>query len=410
MEKMRQHWWLFVGLALGLGLRLTAVHWVAFRLELRLPDSELYERYAASILDRFEFEVDGDRARRAPGYPLFIAACWRLSGESHALRFVLWSQALCSTLTALAVYSIARHVESSAVPTGTAMAAAVFCLLDPYAVALCAFELSESFSTFLTVLCVALALKRTRLCATMSGITAGIAVLARPSGALLAPLAAGAWWMASPQRDVVRKRVPIAASAFLVTLLPWWIRNAVVLGAFVPTTLNVGESLFDGLGPQANGASNMQFLEQARSDPAIRNLSEVERDRHWRQRAIAAAWDDPARVVRLATVKFARFWSPWPNDMQFRRMTVVAVTGLATAAVWIFAAAGVWMHRRNAAVLLLGLLPSAYFCALHLVFVSSVRYRAAAAPWLCLLAAAGFMSVLEFCKRSRCAARSVPNS
>ena len=97
----------------------------------------------------------------------------------------------------------------------------------------------------------------------------------------------------------------------------------------------------------------------------------------------------PARVCELAWVKFLRMWSPWPNaaDMQswtFRLAVLLGYTPLAVLGGWGFA-----RNWRRDHLCWLCLLPAVYFTCLHVVFVSSIRYREPAMlPWIVLAAAA----------------------
>ena len=231
---------------------------------------------------------------------------------------------------------------------------------------------------------------RPRLVALGTGVAAGAAVLVRPSWALFVPGMLAAWIVAS-RRD----RRSLAASmrgAVLCTIgvvavmSPWWARNAQVFGRFVPTALWMGASLYDGLNPRATGASEMSFL----GDPEIWPLDEQDQDAELTRRAIAFAREQPFRVLVLAAIKLGRYWSPWPNAEGFRSPVVAVGSSVVELPLFGLIAAGLWGRRRDprAWVLLAG--PLLYFCALHMAFASSMRYRIPAEMPGLVLAAIGW--------------------
>ncbi len=115
----------------------------------------------------------------------------------------------------------------------------------------------------------------------------------------------------------------------------------------------------------------MRFLD----DVEIRTLDEPAQDRVLRDRALKFAGAHPRRVLELAVIKAGRFWSPWPNADQFGAWWVALVSAGAVIPVYALIVLGAWDHRRDVRALLLALGPVLYFMAVHLVFVSSIRYR-----------------------------------
>jgi hypothetical protein len=238
--------------------------------------------------------------------------------------------------------------------------------------------------------------RRSVVAAAIGGLAAGLATLMRPSWLLFTPAAAllevlffrGNWRHA---------RVGATMTAALaLTLLPWWVRNYEVTGRFVPTTLQVGASLYDGLSPTANGASDMRFVEKFYREQRAADAGqagelpatfEYRLDRRMRAAAIEWASQHPASVVRLMRVKLLRMWSPWPNaaDMQswtFRVAVALTYTPLVVLGAW-----GGCVSWRRGWPYRLCLLPAVYFTCLHVVFVSSIRYREPAMLPLIVLAA-----------------------
>ena len=117
-------------------------------------------------------------------------------------------------------------------------------------------------------------------------------------------------------------------------------------------------------------------------------MSEYQFDHHLQMAALHWATENPLRVIELAAIKFARMWNFWPNEASFRSWPLcLAVFGTYTPVI-ILALSGVWIHRHRPLVILILTLPAVYLTLLHIVFVSSLRYRQPAMLALIVLAAA----------------------
>ncbi len=388
-------WILLLGLAFGLRVAAAfAVQWYADRNKTPcvFGDTAIYRDLAAALVEGRPYRVDQwdvpHVALRTPGYPAFLALCRLLFGPGLLPARIV--QALLGTLSVGLVGLLATCFASEDRRGSTAWWAACLAALDPYLIVLSALALSEAL--FLPLMMGSLwaitatwparredwgkteaADKPVRLAA-LAGLLMGLAVLTRPSwlayvaALLVIRVVCGG-------RGELRRSLRISgvmALVFGLVMLPWWVRNGSELGRFVPTALWVGASLYDGISPTADGSSEMSFLDA----PDVRALSEVEQDRELRSRSLAFARSHPGRVLELAWIKAGRFWSPWPNAASLTSPLVAVVSMAATLPVFALVGWGAWLRRgdpRTWAVLLGTLV---VFFGLHLVFVSSVRYRA----------------------------------
>jgi 4-amino-4-deoxy-L-arabinose transferase-like glycosyltransferase len=384
------------------------------------PDTLIYWGLARTIRagTTFEYVEWADIphfAVRTPGYPLFLAGCQTIFGErTLAVRLV---QAALGTVSVYLVYRLTRqvtsvHGSSTDGPTSTSrpwtapLVAAAITAVNPYYLLMSSLILSEA--VFVPLMLATLwglavlwaepgrptgrARSTTDLVGLASGAAAGAAILVRPSWGLFIPAVLVMWVIAS-----VRDRSALIAAArgagiivlgLALVMTPWWVRNARIFHRFVPTALWMGASLYDGLNPRATGASDMDFF---LADRDIWPKDEQDQDIELTQRAIAFARENLTRVVRLALVKLWRYWCPWPNAEGFRYPALALASALIEIPLFGLLALGGWDRRRDprAWALLCG--PMLYFCALHLVFASSVRYRIPGEMPAMGLAAIGFV-------------------
>lgn len=360
-----------------------------------LPDQMEYLELGRSLRDDFRLAFfdarfqESVRAFRVPGYPALVALC---DANVKAVRAV---QALLGTGTALAAYFIARRWLSS----WRAAWAGLLVALDPVQAYCSSLVLSETLFTFMVAWGISALVwghPPTRSIRARGGSMlwwGGIVVLALASlvrtTALPLALMAGIASAISVSPDSARRlRQPLTVWLVLITIvvmLPWSIRNRLLLGSWIFTSTNNGFTLYDGFNPDATGASDQSFATQI---PGLHSMDEVERSRALSERARQWAMENPIRSIELAGIKIARTWSPIPLSQQFgsSRFNVIvsALHGIPLIVLGLIGAFHGAIPRRARVILLIPLVLVTLGAA---VSVGSMRYRIPAHPMLAVLAA-----------------------
>lgn len=387
-----------------------------------MGDSESYWQLGKTIARGQPYEYGDSRARifRTPGYPLLLAPIFLVTDNRHTAMLLARAEAaLLGTLAVLGVWWLTKILFDER----AALLAALLATLYPGAIVASFLVLSEAPFCPLLLLQLAfwaLAWKtpskgRRVFWSLAAGIAAGAATLMRPSWLLFTPFAVGIGIAVGAIADWRSDRRPLASGylaerfedrlfvrhlgiavfmmlGLVVAMLPWWIRNASVTGHFVPTTLQVGASLYDGLNPEATGASNMDFVPRLEAEHrravGHRETEEMQLDRYMRDVSLTWARANPGRVLQLVGVKFLRMWNIWPNEPKFAASWTVRLGVFFTyTPLLILAIIGACRTVGRGWPYILCWLPAVYLTLLHVVFVSSIRYRDPAMLALLALAA-----------------------
>lgn len=371
----------------------------------RLGDSHGYWALAECIAQGQPYQY-GDPPRqifRTPLLPLLLAPLTQLDWPGQAVFLARCLGAVLGTLTVALVAALAGRIAGTSAALMAAMIAAVY----PGAIGMSILVLSEMLFMPLMLGSLLLLLLSYQAQSTLArstwavigGLIAGLAILTRPSWLLFVPFVAIIAMTLDSRRRVHLEIAILATLGICLVMAPWWIRNAGITGKFVPTTLQTGDSLYDGLHQGASGASDkgMRFMleieRQQRQEDAVASQP-PESTFEWRvnQRAtrLALQWaiDNPKQTFLLTLKKFWRTWSLWPDGGDLSSGAMRAAITISTFCVLLLAISASWQLRATAGwMIAFCWMPCLYFTALHLVFVGSIRYREPA--MLVLVALAG---------------------
>lgn len=228
-------------LGLGLGLRLYFI--ILFPHE--GGDSIIYSALARNLVQAHVYSANDappllPNFIRTPGYPIFIAAIYRVFGLGNDTA-VRVAQALLDCVTCLIIGGIALCVAQPERRRSSAVWALTIASLCPFVANYTASILSETLAVFCSAFAIFAFLRALKdrdfrwwvACA----LACGCAVMVRPdSGLLVIAIAITLTGVrfANKQLGLLMREGGLFTLVFVVALAPWSIRNAVLFHAFQP--------------------------------------------------------------------------------------------------------------------------------------------------------------------------------
>ena len=341
----------------------------------------------------------GPTAFFAPGYPLLVAAVFKLFGvySQHSAIVLMLINLAANLVTIWLIMRIARSLFGSR----AALTGGLFWACSPALIWMPSIFWDTSISTALLIGLIALALlcrdRPSRSMWLWFGLYAGVTSLLNP--ALILVVFAALGWTAWNTWRVHRGSIVLALAVFAIVFAPWPIRNARVFHAFVPLRTALGFDLWMGNHPGSNGMLDGSLfptfnhteldLYKTQGEMAYTNgKSKLTRD------YIRA---HPGTFLSLTARRAVRYWAGTGNEGGSLAYPIQALltTLLGFAGMWVL----VSTRRRNLAVLFA--LPLLLFPIPYYITHAEFRFRLVLDPLLTVLAA---IALVHFFTRRKSAA------
>lgn len=336
-----------------------------------------------------------------PGYPVFLALAMLIAPRDQALLLVVCLQILADLVTALLIYSLTKRFCRSLV----AVLAGLFWQLYPPAFMLSTWITAETLFTTLFTASAALlihgARQQPRLWFPAAGIILGLATLTRATTLFLPPAL-----LALPWSQKLRLRVAFAVAAYAV-IVPWTIRNVIVLQDPIVVSVGFGSVLLQGSDARFfSGEGKRAWYKHIYAEAAQAGIRRPPTDREseidrWMGRVGLYVYEKrlkerPLSIVPFMAGKLLRLWYG-TETRGWRREALLALCSL------IVVPLGLWQwyrwrrQARDASLIVLGC--AGYFVLLHWVTLPQIRYMLPLYPLLTVGASAAFFHVLRGTRR-----------
>lgn len=382
-------------------------------------DDTVWYRGAAHFIARGEGYlnpyVGTPTAGWPPGYPFFLGAVFKASGEG------IWQTYAANIVLALLTITVVYGIGLKLFDRRTALVGAAAAAVWPGQIYFTSLTLSEPLFTFLFALGVLLLVLAPDAGAWRGallvafGLVTGAAVLTRGQALVLLPVALAVWGLAGYRWKPAIAWTMLAAVVAGVCLAPWVARNQRELGSPVLLATNFGPNLW--IGNHAGASGRMAIAEAEPPQPERGNLTqgefEVAADKLALRRGLRYIVTHPTRELELAGTKVRAMYeadstgldwnSGYTRGYYSSQQTEDALRGIANS-FWFGALvlAGVGLlasrMRLNGPLAVLPLLVLVW-TATHLAFFGEPRFHYPIVFAFALLSARGLVVLFDAVRR-----------
>jgi 4-amino-4-deoxy-L-arabinose transferase-like glycosyltransferase len=392
--------WPVLGLAVG--VRLAAVQaLIGFHTPAALEpasDSRIHIALVYSLLTGHGFSLFGAPTGETPPlYIVLLAGLYRLSHDPAAVRVF---QALLGAVDCALLYAIGRRLFDPV----TALVSALLLAVYPLAVYLAGLHLTENLFLPLLLLVVLqsirLADRPTPPAAGLLGGLIGLGALTRAGFLAFLPFvllwAVAVWGIRS---GTTYRTTAFVVAAAAVVLLPWMIRNAVVLHTFAPVQDNGGLMFWAGNNAAADGGIVWPTRRTwtATRPPDTRlwgwtDLTSGQANRLYVREALAWIGGHPRAYLRLLGLKLGRLYG-LTKSQDREALRVPRAVAILHYALLAAAAAGLALTRRRwrRYAILIALI--VFTNVVVLLFSGSTRYELPMLPSVLLFSGAALSAL-----------------
>ena len=341
-----------------------------------------------------------------PAYSYVLAALWTVFGISVTSAKLL--NAALAAITIPFVYLLARSIFDKRAAWLAAGAFAIF----PNAIAWTPVLFPEQLFTLVFVVALWILVDPAAMrggswrAPAAFGLLAALATLTRGEGGVLLPVGILYWLTRNGWRGSIRP-IAVAAIAGGVLILPWTIRNVVVMHAAIPIATNSGIALRIGHSPQSTGTTEVTNPPEPVDgvpvwEQAYHPDTEVRSYRAYTRRAISYALTHPRRELDLSRYKIYHLYRSDAWVIEWVKLGTSAPihsesieNGLwrvfeVSHYVLMFAAVGsapFWLRRDPKRLLLVSVV--LMWTLFHIVFSAEPRYHVPLFPIFAVAAAGG---------------------
>jgi len=368
-------------------------------------DAGDYHRLATGLVQGHGYvnSAGVSTAWRPPVYPLFLAGIYKLVGIDVQRATIV--QAVVGSLTVLMLIALGAMM----IGWRPALLAGVIAAIYPGFVWLPRLLLSENLSLFLLllILCVAILYFRTSQIIWMIvfGVLCALSTLVRGANLLL-PIALAAGLLITRFRNWKLLIAPLAVMTvvFVLTLLPWTIRNYRVFHEFVPIATQDGLALYGSYWPPQQNGKRIWGSLPLDGDPAVLAASqtgnEVSASRYLQRVTLERLRENPSFFFRLIPSKLVSLvvpldWEVFPHAQGTTRALNIGYLLILLPALLGF----VNMIRKRVPYQWLLWVVPAMVLLQSIIFYGSPRFRLPAELIAILPTGVGVSSAWEFIKR-----------